>query len=96
MEPQPPTQTTPPPPAAQPTQDDDLSKKTLVILVILSCAISLVGTIAMVYEFNNAKITPTIIENGGKATAQATLNIQPPQTTPKPTATTGYATFSLK
>jgi hypothetical protein len=38
----------------------DISKRTLVMLVVLSCVISIVGTVAIIYEFSTAQTADTI------------------------------------
>jgi len=83
---------------AQPN-DGDISKQTLVVLVILSCVISLVGVVAMVYQFSNARAATHIIENGGTSTAQVGLSIQgPPAPAParEPVKSTGFASFEIQ
>jgi type IV secretory pathway TrbF-like protein len=77
--------------------EEDLSKKTLVALVLLSCIISLVGTIAMIYEFSTSQAAPLIIENEGKSNAEAGFTIgtaQEPQQSQQSGAT-GFATFAI-
>jgi hypothetical protein len=78
----------------QPTPDVDISKQTLVVLVALSCIISIIGVIAMVYEISSARPAPLIVENSGEASAQASLTIN--GVVPRPGAQgTGFATFSI-
>jgi hypothetical protein len=75
----------------------DISQRTLIVLVLLSCVISIVGTVAMIYEFSNARAAPLIIENGGASAAEAgfTINGQLPPQAPQSTGATGFATFQI-
>ena len=70
------------------------------MLVMLSCVISLVGTVAMIYEFSTTHIAPRIIENNGASSAQAGFEIggAPAPATVKGPSTggaTGFATFRI-
>jgi hypothetical protein len=78
--------------AAQP--DVDISKQTLVVLVALSCIISIIGVIAMVYEISSAQPTQVIVDNNGQASAQATLTIGGISNQGGAQGT-GFATFSI-
>jgi len=84
-------------PPAQEPQSLDISKRTLIMLVMLSCVISLVGTVAMIYEFSTTHVAPTIIENNGAADAHAGFEIGavPAPQQPSSTGASGFATFKV-
>jgi flagellar basal body-associated protein FliL len=79
--------------AVQP--EGDLSKRTLVMLVALSCIISLVGTVAMVYELSNTHPAPAITQNQNQASAQVGFAIAPPQAKQAGSGATGFATLRI-
>jgi type IV secretory pathway TrbF-like protein len=82
--------------APQPEQGVDISKKTLIMLVMLSCIISLVGTVAMIYQFSTTQVAPTIIENNGASSAQAGFMIAvPEQPQSASVGANGFATFRI-
>jgi hypothetical protein len=76
-----------------PAPEQDLSKRTLVILVLLSCLISLVGTLALFYELSHAGAAPNIPVVDGSSNAQAGFAIGAKEVQqPK---TTGFATLTI-
>jgi type IV secretory pathway TrbF-like protein len=80
-------------PAQQPA---DISKRTLIMLVLLSCIISLVGTVAMIYQFSVTSVAPTVIENDGAANAQAGFTINGHDAPAEGgVGATGFATFTI-
>lgn len=78
-----------------PQPEVDISKQTLVVLVALSCIISIIGVIAMVYELSSANPTRVINNDKQIASAQASLTIDGPAQK-FATQGTGFATFQLK
>jgi hypothetical protein len=80
-----------------PNAESDLSKRTLIILVALSCVISVVGTIAMVYELTSVSHpAPTTLSNS-EASAKVGFTIGPPTAQPSTrSSTTGLATFKIE
>jgi hypothetical protein len=75
--------------------DRDISKQTLIMLVALSCIISVIGVVAMVYELTSTHPAQVTYVNGGQTTAQVGFTIAAPQKAEKPASGTGFVTFKI-
>ena len=84
-------------PQAEEKEGFDISRKTLIVLVVLSVAISVIGSVAMIYELSSAKVAPIYVD-GRNTVADANVGftiIGGEDNEPYHDKATGLATFTI-